>query len=269
MLLTQVVVIKYLITLLSISFLIENLNSFPHKYHTDAYPNQLWECHNCDGISNNLIFGYVRRAIINEYRDIYLNFDHSWLDIALLKDRKVVVTNVDRNRLPLFNENSLNLSAPSDFNKETFYAVISLGNNKEKLSFPLANEIDTFLFNNPCWIPLHDPPVIKSLNSKNINQNTNYILVQDNNNKQYHSNDYYRSAIFIRLPYFSFGATCYLFNYISNVQSPSLCPNPITNSSAYYSHWLGGIGWSNCLGPLVENFRHAVKNDRIFINPHS
>ena len=203
-----------MLPLLIFAMLISHYQSFPHRYHQEAYPNQKWECHNCEGISKNIIFGFVRKAIATEYRDIYFNFDYSWMDKLLLKDKKVIVINIERISLFKFQENALNITAPSERHKEIYYIVISLGKNKEKLSFTPANEIDSFLFNNPCWIPIHDPPVVKLVAKQNFQDGFNKRM-SDQLVHNYNNSDYYRSAIFVRLPYFTFGATCSFYTYLS------------------------------------------------------
>ena len=66
-------------------------------------PNRNWQCIDCGPNSHGehaVIFGLVRRAMHSESREVFLNFDHRWIDDVLYKgDRAVVVRHVHREKL--------------------------------------------------------------------------------------------------------------------------------------------------------------------------
>ena len=65
--------------------------------------NPRWICRNCEQYSHltkQQVFGLCRHAMLSESREVYLAFDHSWLDSrALQQYARVVVTIVPRNSL--------------------------------------------------------------------------------------------------------------------------------------------------------------------------
>jgi hypothetical protein len=93
--------------------------------------DETWECRGCgDERNHHYIFNIVRRAMYRESREVYLNFDHSWIDTALMLDSKVIVYNVNRE---LLSEHMMPdfVEPPEKFLddrtvKETYFALVSL-----------------------------------------------------------------------------------------------------------------------------------------------
>ena len=71
--------------------------------------NPRWICRNCEQYSHMTkqeVFGLCRHAMLSESREVYLAFDHSWLDSrALQQYARVVVTIVPRNALSVLEYN--------------------------------------------------------------------------------------------------------------------------------------------------------------------
>ena len=81
--------------------------------------NPRWVCRNCDQythLTKQQVFGLCRHAMLSESREVYLAFDHSWLDSrALQQYARVVVTIVPRNSL-----SSLEYNAATVLSQVTF-----------------------------------------------------------------------------------------------------------------------------------------------------
>ena len=163
----------------------------------------------------------MRHAISTEPREVYFNFDHSWMDDVLSVRQAVSVVNIERNKLKDLRLDSLGGNE---------YQIVISSQTKENFDSKDTASIDSFLTNNPCWISLHDPTVLDN------KAEAKYIHL-----------GYHESAIFIRLPSTGFQATCLFYSYITKIQFPAKCP---ANTSMYRVAWLGGIGFANCLHPL-------------------
>ena len=62
--------------------------------------NPRWVCTNCaDDANAKMVFGLARHAMQSEAREVFLAFDHSWLDRALQVSARVVVTLIPRAEL--------------------------------------------------------------------------------------------------------------------------------------------------------------------------
>lgn len=246
--------------------------------------NVKWSCEACGDPRNNpYIFDMVRRAMYSESREVYLNFDHSWIDDALLYNKhNVIVKIINRGLLcdyqvPDFNTNGFSSSHNV---KETYIIAISLpsgidhllqlhnrrdhGDPKRLSMLPYreALKIDKFLTLNPCWIPLHDPLVRRYTENYTIAAD-----VSDNSQLPTCSNHpelatmqvpslyllsrsqlnivYKFTAIFAKLPQMHFKSTCMLYTYITQRQFPQRCPSLKDNGTAVWVGLLGNIGWTH------------------------
>ena len=78
-------------------------SSSRYVYDPRRSRNPRWICSNCEHYSHltkEQVFGLCRHAMLSESREVYLAFDHSWLDTrALQQYARVVVTIVPRNSL--------------------------------------------------------------------------------------------------------------------------------------------------------------------------
>lgn len=231
--------------------------SVSHAFQTRIPANQNWECDDC-GDNKSIIFGVVRHALYSESREVYLNFDHTWMDKVLNTRENVVVKNVKRESLANYKAHDT-ISSPDSDRDETYHIVVSLhpeSSQNEPLSEYDADILDNFLTLNPCWIPIHEPPIYLRSNSSSV---TGSSLSQQL--------FFEYSVVFIRLPSFPFHSTCQLYTMISKIQNPSECPSK--DSEQVQANYLGNIGWANCLHPLTEHFIDAMHNSRVFITPRA
>jgi len=258
---------------------------FSFKHH--KYTN--WHCgRGCiDGSDNTTsIFRNVHRALKqNDVRELYLLLDHSWIDRLLEPSTRVIVNVIPRDLLAT--TKLLQQDSETKEGEERYIVVYSPPSeqHRSKGGYPVlmkseATMIDTFLTLNPCFIPLHDPPVTlddsllkqtlgpKSINSKNKAHTTATTDGATRSMQQQELLDYEHSAIFIRLPSFPYHATCKLYDYITTLQNPSHCPEP-SQTELIEAHRLGNIGWVNNVYPLVTKFQTALRNGRVFITPRA
>ena len=190
-------------------------------FQTKLPANQDWECQECGDESQKAnIFGMVRHAMYTESREVYLNFDHSWIDNALKPRQPVTVRSIKRENLADYKMPE-RIDPPGRDRDERYHVVISLppeNSENRPLTFSEAKPIENFLKLNPCWIPLHDPPVdiMKTFTPSNILDQSGTVV---------RSNPYEYSAIFIRMPAFPFHSTCLLYTEIAKRQYPATCPD--------------------------------------------
>ena len=211
--------------------------------------------------------------MVTESRETYLPFDHSWLDSRALQNKaRVVVTLVPRTALGTHQYDVSSVSAShgttdADMNEDTeiFHVVMSLPltpstdhNQRHYASSADIQPVDEFLRRNPCFMPLHDPPV--------------NISTPGNNGARDHQDfggPWYRhSAIFIRLPAKHFHPTCRLYTFITERQHPAECPT-LAQKDKYLPAAVGMIGWTNTLDFFVMILRHAMYTNRLFISARS
>lgn len=249
-------------------------------FQDDFPPNQNWECDDCAGLNDDAkqrVYGMVRHALYSESREVYLNLDHSWMDRALRTRAKVRVRVVPRDKLgsvAMAGEN-----APDKPEDEQFSVVYSPPASSEALDRAAAEVIDKFLLHNPCYVPLHDPPV-RLGSSNNSSSSSSGGSSEDEESslalrlqQQAHGSDYVFSSIFIRLSAHPFHPTCQLYTYITDKQNPPSCPpfsDAIKNGDAAVAvNWLGNIGWANALHPLVEHLVGAMHNMQMLLTPRA
>ena len=254
-----------------------------HKYNN-------WRCgRGCiDGGDNaTSIFRHVHRALKQQaVRELYLLLDHSWIDRLLEPSTRVVVNIIPRDLLAT--TKLLQQDSETTEGEERYIVVYSPPSeqHRSKGGYPVlmkseASMIDTFLTLNPCFIPLHDPPVtlddtslkqplgpISISNKNKVHTSTATTMDGTTRSMQQELLDYEHSAIFIRLPSFPYHATCKLYNIITTIQFPSHCPEP-SQTDLIEAHRLGNIGWVNNVYPLVTKFQTALRNGRVLITPRA
>jgi hypothetical protein len=217
--------------------------------------NENWQCGaGCPLEKDQVaqIFGMIRHALYTDNREVYLNFDNSWIDKVLDTKAKVNVVGVSRDQLGGFIANDY--SSPDYERDETFQIIFSLPSGSgpyRPLSFAEGEIIDNFLTKNPCWMPIHDPPVALPGESPEVTA--------------HHLGTFDYTAIFIRLPAFWLHSTCKLFTLITRKQFPEKCPEA-SNVKAY---WTGNIGWANCVHPIQEHLRDSLLSGKLLINPRA
>jgi hypothetical protein len=239
------------------------------SYQDFIVPNKNWRCNQCRG-HNSIFYGLIHRAIHSESLETYLNFDHSWIDYV--SDSRAVVNVTFVHQADLGAYNFPNISVPPGATRlskyeEVFQVVISSTYNQSRGNQRIsADAVDDFLRRNPCFIPLHDPVSPDSLAVK-LKKRKN-IIDGDITRPSEFDRIYDRSAIFIRLPSFHFYSTCQLYEYVTKKQNPTVCPT-VTQNSTFQVYWLGNIGWSNCVHPLVRLLSRAMRHGRIFLTPRA
>lgn len=236
-------------------------------FQDDFPPNQNWECEDCnvDDAHKQLIYGMIRHAIYVENREVYLNFDHSWMDRMLKTSIRVKVKNVPRDKLATLILPKQE-QPPEHSKDEQFNVVYSPASTSRELSLDEQEDMDRFLMNNPCWIPLHDPPVKLPGNAS--------ASTSSNTPTERSTTDYTHSAIFLRLPAHGYHPTCLMYTYVTEKQNPSSCPSKdqpglMDGAGAIAVNWLGNIGWANALHPLVEHIVGAMHNQQIILTPRA
>lgn len=189
------------------------------------------------------IFKFLMKSLSTDSREVYLNFDHSWLNKVLFS-KYVEIRKLNRENLGSFRDD---LSLDQDFK-----FIVSFQDEITPLGHIESEVIDEFLTNNPCWIPLHDPVVALPGNLTNkMHTHTDDIV-------------YEGMAIFVRLPTYPFRPTCLLYSLITQIQFPNFCP---TDEVKFKSHWIGNIGWANAVHTLTQRFVGALHNSLIFLTP--
>ena len=234
------------------------------SFHSKFPANQNWECENCgDESHKELIYGMVRHAMYAELREVYLNLDHYWIDDALEPGRKVIVKNVNRNELADLKMPEHERYGVESMLSESIYVIISFAkddNQVDALSGNVAAEIDQFLTFNPCWIPLHEPPI-------QLPKSTEDVSFPADFDEMPNEREYEHSLILVALPNFPYHSTCALFRRITQQQFPDECPDE-SSDNAVVSH-LRNEGWAYGLIPLMEHFIDALHTQKVFITPRA
>jgi hypothetical protein len=233
-----------------------------------------WLCVGCkDEKTKSKVFDIVRHAMRFESREVYLNFDHSWIDSALLPRASVKVTLIDFSTLGhsiVSNAEKGNDDIPKTLLEQKYDVIVSLPPQDTATTVTrqdIARNIDSFLQHNPCWMPLHDP------NPQSLGPATRDAAAVQSRQQQRNDSSsanwrstYDQSAILIRLPSNPFHTTCMLYEMIAKQQNPAKCPSM---ESAYLVYWLGNIGWSNCVHVLLYYFQSSLRNGRILLAPRA
>ena len=245
-------------------------------FQDDFPPNQQWECLGCPGddAAKQRIYGFIRRAIYTESREVYLNFDHSWMERVLKTGIKVQVHYLLRDKMST-TELAREENPPERSKDERFQFVFSPSPDSAAtgLSLQEAEIIDTFLMRNPCWMPLHDPPVRLPAPGGGGN-NTTSPSISVAGSQVFGGVDYAGSAILAKLPAHGFYSTCQLFSYMTTKQNPPECPSKdkegiMGGQGEVLVNWLGNIGWANALHPLIEHLVGAMHNGQILLTPRA
>jgi hypothetical protein len=252
-------------------FLIIHVAGFDH-----LNANHAWQCENCGDLDEvALIFGIVRRAIYTESREVYLNFDHSWMDNILASSSRVVIKRIDIKELANA-QIAADTATDKSLHDQTFTIVVALPNaNLRSSTIPPSTmtqfvdgsgvAIDSFLKLNPCYIPLHDPIVPAASAVRARGSKTGQTAAE--------AQLYDLSTVIVRLPTYPFTPTCTLYSFITKKQFPAICPTADEKTSngdrKVHVNWLGMIGWANCLHPVVDHMLAALHFDRVFITPRA
>jgi hypothetical protein len=175
-----------------------------------------------------------------------------------MKKFKIKIEDPPRRKHTVFMGGSILADIEKD---EVFQVIYSLpaplpsgGGSYKPLSFADADVIDQFLTKNPCWIPIHDPPVA--------------IPGEVPETTAHHAGIYDYTVILVRLPAFWFHSTCQLYTLVTKKQFPEKCPTA-ADISKVKAYWLGNIGWANCVHPIFEHLKDTLLAGDLLINPRA
>ena len=236
--------------------------------------------------STQELYGFIRYALVNEKRDIYLNFDHFWMDKLLKTRASVLVKRISIDGLASMELSDDYRNLPTSPETETYDVIISIPEEPQAMNLVASNALDTFLEKNPCWLPLKEPPVqFHTLQSSIESNDTDVRTLTELHSRFYGiAERYFYSTILVRLPTFPYHSTCQLFTLVTKQQHPEKCPeagqnkvytfrigNQSSNWERFYFHCLlqvvvqhlGNIGWANCVHPLIEHLMDALHNGKV------
>lgn len=218
-------------------------------------PNANWkclECHSRYGVvgsdeleSSGRIYGIIRSVVHKaEARMVYFALDSTWMDRLLHVESHVVVTAV-----ALEGIGSLVMPTPPpqalpaserDEVLQVVYAELSGRYNEH------YEAVDTFLSQNPCWLPLHEP----SLDGR---PGPDKPLARAGQRFSPHTK--LRSVVLVRLPVWGLHATCRLFQRITDLQHPSTCRHDATHMLTHHLH---NTGWSATFNAVLFKLAHVL-----------
>ena len=264
-------------------------------YRPNQRPFHNWHCLGCPdeatisvpGNATLSIYRQVHRALRQRgaAREVYLLLDHAWIDRLLEPSTTVVVKVVPRDRLRqtrLVQQEELDREKLDPVHGDAKYVVVYSPEDPVKrlkgaaaqrvrvLRKSEATAVDAFLAANPCFLPLHDPPV--TLNDSLLQPlgPVSRRLSTDGDAQQAlaETAEYEHAAIFVRLPSFPYHATCKLFDAVTASQFRQHCPTA-RETWTFDTYWLGNIGWVNNVYPLVTKMQSALHNDRLLVTPRA
>lgn len=103
---------------------------------------------------NYNLYGTIRRALHSWQRDVYSSLDMAWVDDLLFFGSKTTVTVLEMEDL-----SSIEVPMPPILPSEKYqeeYQLLFVNLTRHMNSF-VYEEVDSFLFHNPCWVPVHEP----------------------------------------------------------------------------------------------------------------
>ena len=216
-------------------------------------PNKNWECLDCERLYGGRdktigrVFGIVRSMLHKAPRNVYFAMDTSWMDNLLRFESKVVVRAISFSTLDSFVVPSPDPKGlPANEHDEVYQVVYSELASGVKFN---VETVDTFLALNPCWIPLHEPPlgaVGATSSSPPLHFQSSLKFAK------------YNSFIFLRLPVIGFHATCRLFSAITRLQHPSKC---IYDEAHMMTHHLHNTGWSATFNAILFKLAHILHQE--------
>ena len=256
---------------------------FVDSHPLNLKPNRNWDCIGCiqdadATFRNNRMFGIIRTAIMRDPRITYLNLDMTWLDRLLGTDTRARVRRLRPGQIRDTVMPKL-FSLPRGRLKEVFELAYSEISGNKSSNF-LPEDIDKFLLNNPCWVPIHEPiynfttyPILdKSGNGSFVFKPRSFRRMSkyEQHHLELEQQQQHKFVLFARLPVFGFHATCRLYTQITKHQFPTTCNYNANNMSV---HHVGNIGWSNTINGMmfkfVEIFSKATYPTKVFVIPRA
>jgi hypothetical protein len=225
----------------------------PDDQHA-VYPNEHWRCTGCSPRTDDAldVFNQVHTALRHTTRLAYLALDMSWMDRLHQVDARVHVAlhdvaHLDRVRPPERERRSQ--AVPLSEYTEEFQVLAFHFRGRRRAATagaPPASPatelrryhaaVDRFLAINPCWVPLHEPA-----NAPVGSAATRTYL------------------IFIRLPSYSYHATCMLYTAVVKRQFPRTCRYTPERMTIYH---LANIGFGHT-SLFIVNALSAVLKGRV------
>lgn len=259
-------------------------------------PNENWRCTGCaNNLHTDSIYGAIRSALrrANQAPSSFLSIDMSWTQFVLERHANVHVQ--------ILNCSVLATVILNHVTDEEFHIVVAESTGFFKtwgrsridsyrsylqhfLDVPLFPDVDNFLVNNPCYVPLNEPtsraPKITKTNAQNHDPSQGGRRLTDKFPK--HSTDKqdrrYRHGqgqgalstpkllILVRLPAKIFRATCMLFSALTARQFPSglghggkegeqtASPGCVYDADHMIVHKLSNIGFAHTANAALYSF---------------
>lgn len=214
-------------------------------------------CRNCPKQWENYILGIVNRAVHQEHRNIFYNFYSDWISELINPDTTVTINYIEQTALK-------GISARYKRNavKEPFQVIFSF--QYEMASTPgmsdrLANDIDSFLTLNPCWLPLLEP----------CSFNCTRLLRTMKTYADVNWPQYWNSIVLLRLPSAGFMDSCIFYEKLVSRQFPKQCRFESSHMVSFAVH---NIGWSHTVHTMVDVMMGTLmeKHDhKIFVVPYA
>ena len=219
--------------LLLLRYLLLSTWLFVSAYRGNYKPFHNWKCVGCtteDTNATTSIYRKVHRALRQRgsAREVYLLLDHAWIDRLLEPSTVVVVHVIPRSQLStthMIQQVNIQEEVKVDGiqREEQYVVVYSPPAVKSRMVLRKAEAvlIDTFLLNNPCFMPLHDPPV--TINDSQLSYqlgppsrrlSSDGLMIQS----MRETRAYELTAIFVRLPSYPYHATCKLYSLVTSRQ---------------------------------------------------
>jgi hypothetical protein len=219
--------------------------SLSQQFELPVLPNlkfqhELWSCDGCKDVNERKrLHHQIDRSLRYSDRLSYLTLDSSWLDRLLQLNSKLHITlNKFKSKQVLQKNGKTNVSQ----HEEVFNVVALVFNVLNKISKVQYYEgIDAFLTTNPCWIPLYEPSFEQFISC------TEFLL-------------------FVRLPDYSYHATCKLYTAVHARQFPPLCSYDASNLVTYQ---LPNIGFGHTSLFTMDAMMNALINYKVFTAPFS
>lgn len=205
------------------------------------YQNENWNFDGCHDIDEERkLYRQIHRSIRHSDRLSYLTLDSSFLDRLLQLDSKVNVTLTEfidegLQHVAQKDEKSNASQHSEDFNVAAFaFSVLSRTSKAQ-----YYEGVDNFLTTNPCWIPLYEPVFEPFMSGSEF-------------------------LLFVRLPDYSYHATCKLYTAIHAQQFPSVC-----DAIHLVTYQLPNIGFGHTSLFTMNAMMTALINSKVFTAPTS
>lgn len=259
-------IVRALVAILFLATLCSQYNGHP----LNLPPNAHWQCIECHRRYGSVagsaderesvyrIFGIIRNILHKaEARMVYFALDSTWMDRLLHSEARVKVTAVSLDGIQsLVMATPSPLALPANERDEVFqvvYAELSPDTTTGTGTKPALygnhyENVDTFLSQNPCWIPLHEP-VLGRQPSPPSTPKPGHRFSQ-------HSKQ--RSVVLVRLPVWGMHATCRLFDRITRLQYPQTC---LYDNEHMLTHHLHNTGWSATFNAILFKLAHILHQD--------